>query len=303
MRALAAYILRSRWHAIAVTGGLGLVTVFVPLPPVMYLGGAALGLCVFRHGLQAGLGVMAGATLVLALLSTLLWQSPVVALAMLVCFWLPALVLAGVHAATADPGRMILAAFVLVVALLAAVHLGQVDLGAAWIEWLNAMQAMMPPDLGLKFDQEVVRAWAWWLTGMLAAVMAVGMVVTVLIARWWQSLLYRPGGFGEEFRALRLPPRMALLTLVAAVFAVLQWSAGAPGLATEALMVAVSLYMFQGLAVMHAQVASGRLAAFWLIVVYVAMVILQQRAILALGFLGMVDMLLNFRRVRRPDGE
>ena len=302
MRALAAYILRSRWHAITVTGLFGLATVFVPVPPLMYLSGAVLCLCLLRRGLRASLEVLAGATVLLGVLSLLLWHSLVFAMAMLVCFWLPALVLAWVQALTADPGRMLLAAFVLVAVLLVLVHANGVDLGAAWVEWLDAMSGLMPPDLGLQFDPAVVRQWAWWLTGMLASVMAIGMVLTVFIGRWWQSLLYRPGGFGEEFRALRLPPRMGVLVAITLVFAALQWSSGTPGLAAELLMVAVSLYMFQGLAVLHAQVAAQRMLAFWLVLVYVAMFLLQQRAVLAIGFLGMMDSLLDFRRVRRQGG-
>jgi len=302
MRALAAFIMRSPWHAMAATGLLGLLTMLLPVPPIAYLSGAALSLCVLRRGFVEALRVLAGAAVLLGLVSVLVRRDVLYPLAMLVISWLPALALAGVMARTASPGRMILAAFALAAAGLVLVHLRVEDLAAGWLRWLDALEAALPAELAIELDEQTVRAQAWLMTGMLASIYAAGFVLTVFIGRWWQALLYRPGGFREEFHGLSLPPAMLGLALPLVLMAGLELAMSGPALAAEVLLVALTMYMFQGLAVMHFQVGAERMHRIWLIVVYLAILLLQQRAIFALGFLGMMDTLFDFRRLRQGGG-
>src|SRR5690606_29681664 len=39
------------------------------------------------------------------------------------------------------------------------------------------------------------------------------LTAALVIGRYWQALLYNPGGFREEFHQLRLDPRMMLLLM------------------------------------------------------------------------------------------
>ena len=43
------------------------------------------------------------------------------------------------------------------------------------------------------------------LTGLIAALLQIVSVLSLILGRYWQALLYNPGGFGREFRSLRLP--------------------------------------------------------------------------------------------------
>ncbi|NNC54346.1 MAG: hypothetical protein HKO07_01350, partial [Pseudomonadales bacterium] len=40
--------------------------------------------------------------------------------------------------------------------------------------------------------------------GMIAIMQSITVAFSLLVARWWQAMLYNPGGFREEFHALRL---------------------------------------------------------------------------------------------------
>ena len=51
-------------------------------------------------------------------------------------------------------------------------------------------------------------------------------MVAVLLARWWHALLDNPGGFGREFRALRMDRRMAWLTVGLGVLALFDGDLG-----------------------------------------------------------------------------
>jgi hypothetical protein len=51
------------------------------------------------------------------------------------------------------------------------------------------------------------------IAGILGLMNAFSCVMCLLLARWWQSMLYNPGGFGTEFRALRLSPQVSTILI------------------------------------------------------------------------------------------
>jgi hypothetical protein len=95
-------------------------------------------------------------------------------------------------------------------------------------------------------------------------------IISLILARWWQSLLYNPAGFGTEFRALRLTPQLTTLLLVAG-FGV---SALGPDYRLWGLIFALPL-LFAGLALIHDLVARRQLNSNWLIVFYISFLLLD----------------------------
>jgi hypothetical protein len=84
-------------------------------------------------------------------------------------------------------------------------------------------------------------------------------ICLTMMARWWQALLYNPGGFRQEFHGLRLPPRLAMA--LAALF--LAASFGVPVLAGWVLYFVMPLF-FAGLALVHGLVGLKKLSGLWL---------------------------------------
>jgi hypothetical protein len=115
-------------------------------------------------------------------------------------------------------------------------------------------------------------------------------VLCLILGRYWQALLYNPGGFGREFRAIRLPKSVALSLL--AVMCV------APFFGLHALVLlplcSVPLF-FAGLALVHGLVAQKRLAGFWLVGIYVTLVPFMHLLGPLLVVLAIVDSLIDFR--------
>jgi hypothetical protein len=126
--------------------------------------------------------------------------------------------------------------------------------------------------------------------GILAAGNAVTAVLSLLLARYWQALLYNPGGFREEFHRLRLPVGATLVLGGLAIFLWLQasWISG------WAMVWAVPL-MFAGFALVHAWVAATRRGNGSLVAFYAMWLFLDPVKGLLLG-LVMADALLDFRR-------
>lgn len=128
-----------------------------------------------------------------------------------------------------------------------------------------------------------------------AASMQLISVLALVLARYWQAALYNPGGFGREFRELRLP---AVPTLVLVSFMVLGPFFGSQFL-TLAFASSVVLFL-AGLAMIHGLVAQGRLANFWLVGMYVTLIWPMQPTYLLLVVLAIVDSLIDFRGRKSP---
>ena len=58
-----------------------------------------------------------------------------------------------------------------------------------------------------------------FLQGLIGYIVALQVVLSLLLARWWQALLYNPGGFQAEFHQLRLSVRQAAVLVAAVAFA------------------------------------------------------------------------------------
>lgn len=114
-------------------------------------------------------------------------------------------------------------------------------------------------------------------------------VLGLLLGRYWQALLYNPGGFGEEFRNLRLRPGFALLASGLMLAAGLSDSTMLFG----ASVVAASVFVFPAFAVAHAVVARFKVGGAWLVPVYLGLLFMPYVYVL----FGLMDVFVNWRRL------
>lgn len=279
MRALAEFIMRGRTQAILVVAGGAL------LPMLFWLSAAAGSLVLLRRGLSDALGI-----LVWALLPAIGW------------WWFgeprTLLVVVGALALALVLRTSVSWVKVLLASVLVGVVFGLV-LGSLFAEPIQAVAAelhkLMPQFMGSGWEQlsadeqaQVLGLVVPVLTGLMASLLQIVTVLCLVLGRYWQAALYNPGGFGEEFRALRLPLWMAAL-LVAGML--LGPSLGLPMLAP---LCSVPL-VFAGVALVHGLVAAKRLARFWLVGLYVTLVLFMQLVYPLLMVLAIVDSLFDFR--------
>ncbi len=132
------------------------------------------------------------------------------------------------------------------------------------------------------------------MTGVVVSSLITGVVGSLLLARWWQSLLVHPGAFREEFCSLRLGNLSGLLTVAMMLLA--RFVPDAAGdLAAQLAMVMLVPYLLAGLAVIHSLVKQTGRGTGWLVAVYVALALLPQASLLLAGG-GLLDTWLDFRR-------
>lgn len=117
-------------------------------------------------------------------------------------------------------------------------------------------------------------------------------VSCLILARWWQAALYNPGGFGEEFRQLRLEPGFAVL-LTGFMIAGL---ADMEPLDTWVAIMSIAP-LLASLALMHYVVKLKKLGSSWLFIGYLAVFFFAP----AFVMLGVADSLVNIRkRIAEP---
>ncbi|VVQ31690.1 hypothetical protein PS943_02472 [Pseudomonas fluorescens] len=287
MRAIAEFIMRGRMQATLVVAGCA------TLPLLYWLGAAAGCLVLLRRGLKDAIGVLA-----LGLLPALIWwlySDDPRALLVLLGSWSLALVLR----ASESWNRVLLVSIAMGVVF--SVVLGTIF--GPQIEMLaQALIKVMPSLLGDVYQKLSVDEQAHFasliapvLTGLIAALLQIVSVLSLLVGRYWQALLYNPGGFGREFRAIRFPLLPAMLLLACML---LGPNIG-PQMAMLTPLCSVPL-VFAGLALIHGLVAQKRLARFWLVGLYVTLLLFMQLIYPLLVVLAIVDSLIDFRGRSTP---
>ena len=236
---------------------------------------------------MTGLQVVAGSLLLTVAVALIASINPYLMLALALGIWVPIWFCATVLRMTEEQGKLLLAAGLCGLVYIALSHLLLGDV----VQWWKALLEMwvkqiMPPESAGKYADRLASA-APMMNAMTNAGLVISLVTTLFCARWWQASLFHPGGFRQEFQALRLP-RVLTLAVVVSV-GLLVAGLGAPGSpAMEVLVLLVFLYLFQGIASVHRLVVAGRLTMPWLIGMYVLLIVLPQ-AVLFMACLGMVD--------------
>ncbi len=287
MREIAAFIMASRRRAILVAGGFGLLGVF--FLPLILLSAAAVGLVTLRRGGFEGLLTMLASSLIVGGIFLLLPPRPGFSFPLVFALWPPVWIGALVLRHTFSQGVSLTVIGVLMLAYVVAMHaLTGGDVIGFWRAWIERAIANVPGATVEGFDYEgTLRL----MNGLVAMAYGAGASVALILARWWQAILYYPGGFHAEFCQLRLP-RWLLPGLVGMVWLAGYWS---KILLADLLLASMAIYLFGGLAVLHAVVSLRNLSGFWLVPVYSLLVLMPQYAIVGLALLGALDSLLDLR--------
>jgi hypothetical protein len=116
------------------------------------------------------------------------------------------------------------------------------------------------------------------------------MVLAVVLARWWQSVLFNPGGFKQEIRNVRLTPRVSGPLLIAVVLCSVT-----PGYESWVGLLAMP-FVVAGTGLVHWQLAQKSAQSQWYIAYYMSVLLLFQWVSMALVALVLADGLLDLRQ-------
>lgn len=276
MRGVAEYVMRGRTQALLVA----VITAGIPM--FFWISAAVVGLVTLRRGLRDGTTILLGA-LVPGLIVG--WYGEIMPA--------PALVGVTLLAALLRAGaswNWTLCAAAMMGLLFGG---GLYTVGSGYLVQVETLLAQVFEGVALPAAENgaamIVLPTAADIAGMFGFFLSVTLVICLIIARWWQALLYNPGGFRVEFHALRLGPMQVMgLMLVAALllsmgptFRLWAWVALVP-------------MLFSGLALVHAMFAARGWSG-WMGLFYAALLFLPpMRQFLVV--LAAMDGWLDFRR-------
>lgn len=289
MRALAEYIMRGRMQATLVVVG------SAAMPLLFWLSAAAGSLVLLRRGANDAIGILAW-----AMLPALVWWYFGEPRTLLVLGG--ALVLALFLRAGWSWNRILLCSVVLGLVyglILGAVFREPIEAMAGELKkllptMLDGVHQQMSVDERARLEGLITPV----LIGLMASLLQIVSLLSLILGRYWQAALYNPGGFGREFRALRLSLPQALLLLAGMLIG--------PNLGPEMGMLtplcSVPL-LVAGVALVHGLVEKGGLGRFWLVGLYVTLLVVMHLIYPLLVVLALVDSLFDFRgRLARKSG-
>lgn len=280
MKGLAKFIMRGRWQAllVVVAGASSLM--------FSWISAAAIALVTLRRGTGPGAWLLFWAALPATALIlvfgdsgplALLLGTAALALVLRLTVNLPLAILGSVPVGFVTG---------LVVATFGGPMLDQML--AFFDQFLTSMEQQMASSGG----EEVVlwRPTALQVAGMLGAANAMLSVLCLLLARWWQAVLYNPGGFAVEFRSLYYSPALSGVLLLAALGLLSQ------GVEYRAWAVICLVPLtFAGLALLHARLAMKGRGAGILVGFYFAWVFFDLMKLLVV-FAAVADSWFRFRQ-------
>lgn len=133
--------------------------------------------------------------------------------------------------------------------------------------------------------------------GLIGYVLAVNAVMSVVLARWWQAMLYNPGGFQQEFHQLRLGPVQAIASFTAVLYC---WAQGGDYQPWASLFALPLLLV--GISLAHFTVKVKNVGRQWLVLFYIALLLISPLMVL-LVVLAVMDTWTNFRARIHPTGD
>jgi hypothetical protein len=300
MRSLAGFAMRGRSQAALVAAVSAVLSLVLPL--VAVISSAVVALVTLRQGAREGLLVAGIAGLGSGVLAWLALGTPWPGLGFLAVLWAPLWALALVLRVTRNLALTAQGAALIGLLILLSLHLATEDPAAYWVGILEPLRASLVEGgvIAEAASQALIEGLSRWMTGAFAASLYVQFLLALLLGRWWQAMLYNPGGFGAEFRGLRLSPVLGYAAL--ALVGLRRWQPEATW-GYELLVLILPLLLLQGLAVVHGIRHSLGAGLGWLVALYVLLVVAMPYAEVLVSGLGLADLWLDVRgRVARRAG-
>jgi hypothetical protein len=301
MKAFAGWVMKGRMQAVIAATVFAILALIIT--PLSVVSAAVVTLTVLRQGWREGLLVLLSALLAIGGLGGLLFQMPIAAALLGLMLWLPAAVLGAVMGRSGSLRVAIEAAAVAAAGVVLLQYALMGDPAVFWNQTLTAfVEAQLEADAVQAADLEaLITATAGWMAGGVAAAWFLATLASLLLARYWASLLDRPGAFGAEFRELRFGRWLLIVVPLLLVAGVLM-TGGEPSLLGQVYLIGMVVFLIQGISVAHALVNDFAASSAWLVGLYLMLLLIAPQGATMVAVMGYADGWLNFRaraRARR----
>jgi hypothetical protein len=295
MRWLAQIVMKGRIQAIMSVTVLAILSLL--LAPLSMLSGSAAALVTMRHGAQEGMLVISASSVASGILSYLLFADMMPAIVFILVLWLPVWLLGSLLRYSRSLALVIQATLAISVLVIGYFYLFIGNPSEFWSSMIREPLQMFVDsgqlDTSAQDFDEILASLSSWMTAIMATGFFLQMVVVIFIARWWQAVLYNPGGFGEEFRQMSYHRGMTFLAAPVLLWVLL---GDPPEWLIAVAMLMMVAYFLLGLAVTHALLKRINANVVWITGIYVLLLIAMPYVMTALAMTGFTDSWMNFRK-------
>lgn len=290
MRRLGQYLLANPLHAMAIA----LLCALLPLVslPGEFFAGILIGFVTLCRGFKAGFWILIGVAI--PTLAMAIWKH-VVFIELGLVRWALVWMLAGILRTTIS-WRLILEIMTIIgVLTVLGFYLILGDVSGWWTTTLNHFQPVFNAVLSGQVSAEklelVIAQMAPIASGLFTGLVLLEIFCQLLLARWWQASLFRPGGLAKEFVEIRsgvILAVLATLTVLGAAFGAV--------FAIDLLPVVILPLAVSGLSLVHKWARYNRKIVYLLVIIYLGIIFLPVILIAILALAGYIDTWWDLRK-------
>lgn len=294
MRFLAAYIMKGRMPSTMVASFLALLSLI--LPPASIVSSATVALVTLRKGGHEGLIVLGYAVLAVTIIGFFIFGNFQIGLLFGLVLWLPIWLISIV---LREAKHLSIAVEIAVLLGVAGVVVFYLFVSEPALIWHSVLEQMVKPMLesDSNFSREelnqTLQLFSSYMTGGIIAGAVYGLLFGLFLARWWQSALYNPGGFRDEYLSLKVNAKIAMASVVIFVMA---WFM--TGIISEICwnisIIFVVLFTLVGTAVLHAAFSTVKTKRFMVPFLYITLVLIPH-VIVIVAIVGLLDVWMDLR--------
>lgn len=140
---------------------------------------------------------------------------------------------------------------------------------------------------------EAINIFKQYATGMMVSGILFNAVLQLIVARWWQSIVYSPGLLRLELHGIRLSPLAGILFICSIIFYYL-----GNGVVLDIMPVLYVLFGAAGLSLVHYLFGLVHSPSkwFWLSLFYAALIIAVPVSVILIAFVALSDIWLDVRK-------
>lgn len=166
----------------------------------------------------------------------------------------------------------------------------------AYLAKTTTMVGAIKPDAEATAAQaELINMMKRYTTGLLSASILFNALLQLLVARWWQALMFNPGGLQKELHRIRLSYVSGVIFLLGVALSYM-----GNLVALDCMPVLFLTFFVAGLSLVHYLIAPSQFGWMLLGLVYIAVIWLFPASIVIVSLIALFDVALNIRqRIKR----
>jgi uncharacterized protein YybS (DUF2232 family) len=144
--------------------------------------------------------------------------------------------------------------------------------------------------------QAQIIAVSYYAGGLITAFILLNGILQLMLARWWQGLMFNPGGLRKELYNIRLSHVVGILYIILFVLSYMD-----NPITVDMMPVIYLLFAVSGLSLMHYILAQRKYSWLWLLMMYALAIKFLPQSGLLIAMVAFLDIWINFRnRLARP---